>query len=74
MTARRCWPATASPASGAGASATSSGRLLLAATDELSAPDDRTIRFRLARPFPQLPLALGKAGANVCVMMPERLA
>jgi peptide/nickel transport system substrate-binding protein len=50
------------------------GRLLLAATAELSAPDDRTIRFRLARPFPQLPLALGKAGANVCVMMPERLA
>ncbi len=38
------------------------GRLLLAATAELSAPDDRTIRFRLARPFPQLPLALGKSG------------
>ena len=50
------------------------GRLLLAATTELSAPDDRTIRFRLSRPFPQLPQALGKAGANVCVIMPERLA
>ena len=50
------------------------GRLLLAATAELSALDDRTIRFRLSQPFPQLPLALGKAGANVCVMMPERLA
>jgi peptide/nickel transport system substrate-binding protein len=50
------------------------GRLLLAATAELSAPDDSTIRFRLSRPFPQLPLALGKAGANVCVIMPERLA
>lgn len=50
------------------------GRLLLAATAELSAPDDRTIRFRLSRPFPALPQALGKAGANVCVIMPERLA
>ena len=50
------------------------GAFLLAATDELSAPDDRTIRFRLKKPFPLLPLALGKAGTPVCVMMPERLA
>jgi peptide/nickel transport system substrate-binding protein len=50
------------------------GRLLMAVTDELSAVDDRTIRFRLSRPFRQLPQALGKAGANVCCMMPERLA
>nr|WP_245215122.1 ABC transporter substrate-binding protein [Pararoseomonas indoligenes] len=50
------------------------GRLLLAATDELSAADDRTILFRLKRPFPQLPEALGKATNNLCVMMPERLA
>ena len=27
------------------------GAELMAATDELSAPDDRTIRFRLSRPF-----------------------
>ncbi len=44
------------------------------ATDELSAPDDRTIRFRLKRPFPLLPMALGKAAVPVCAMMPERLA
>ena len=37
------------------------GAELMAATDELSAPDDRTIRFRLKRPFPLLPAALGKA-------------
>jgi peptide/nickel transport system substrate-binding protein len=50
------------------------GQTLLAVTDDLSAPDDRTIRFRLRRPFPLLPAALGKPGSNVCVMMPERLA
>ena len=46
----------------------------MAATDELSAPDDKTIRFRLKQPFPLLPAALGKVGVNICPMMPERLA
>ncbi len=50
------------------------GATLMAATDELSAPDDRTIRFRLKHPFPLLPIALGKASVPVCAMMPERLA
>ena len=50
------------------------GETLLETTDELSAPDDRTIRFRLKRPFPLLPIALGKASVPVCAMMPERLA
>lgn len=50
------------------------GETLMALTDELSAPDDRTIRFRLKRPFPWLPTALGKASVPVCAMMPERLA
>jgi len=50
------------------------GTALMAATDELSAPDDRTIRFRLKRPFPMLPMALGKAAVPACFMMPERLA
>ena len=50
------------------------GSVLMGATDELSAPDDRTIRFRLKRPFPLLPIALGKASVPVCAMMPERLA
>ena len=50
------------------------GQQLLAATDELDAPDDRTIRFRLKRPFPLLPEALGRPSSLVPVMMPERLA
>lgn len=50
------------------------GGALMAATDELSAPDDRTIRFRLKRAFPLLPTALGKAAVPACFMMPERLA
>ena len=50
------------------------GATLMDATAELSAADDRTIRFRLRQPFPLLPLALGKAGVPVCAMMPERLA
>ncbi len=50
------------------------GRQLMARTDELSAPDDRTIRFRLREPYPLLPLALGKVQPNVLAIMPERLA
>src|SRR6202011_2052665 len=47
---------------------------LMAATEELSAPDDRTVRFRLKRPFPHLPEALAGPGANVPAIMPERIA
>src|SRR5437763_4031627 len=47
---------------------------LMAATDELSAADDRTVRFRLKRPFPQLPMALAGPGGTVPAIMPERLA
>ena len=50
------------------------GQALMAATDELSAPDDKTIRFRLKQPFPLLPIALGKVSVVICPMMPERLA
>jgi len=50
------------------------GLALFAATEELSAPDDRTIRFRLKRPFPLLPYALGKANANLPAIMPARIA
>src|SRR6201998_3552093 len=47
---------------------------LMAATEELSAPDDRTVRFRLKRLFPHLPEALAGPGGNVPAIMPERLA
>ena len=50
------------------------GATLLAVTDALDAPDDRTVRFRLKRPFPLLPDALGKMSPNICAIMPERLA
>jgi peptide/nickel transport system substrate-binding protein len=47
---------------------------LMSATEELSAPDDRTVRFHLKRPFPHLPEALAGPGGNVPAIMPERLA
>jgi len=50
------------------------GQTLMAATEELSAPSDREIRFRLKHPFPLLPNALGKANTFMPAMMPERLA
>lgn len=50
------------------------GQALLAATAELSAPSDRAIHFRLRRPFPLLPNALGKAPSFMPCIMPERLA
>ena len=46
----------------------------MAATDELSAPDDHAIRFRLKRSFPLLPDALASTSSFMCAIMPERLA
>jgi peptide/nickel transport system substrate-binding protein len=50
------------------------GATLMAAVEELSAPDDKRILFRLRKPFPMLPTALGKFGVHMPAMMPERLA
>ncbi|SDR43572.1 peptide/nickel transport system substrate-binding protein [Rhizobiales bacterium GAS191] len=50
------------------------GRALMEATDELSAVSDRVVQFRLKRPFPLLPAALGKTGTSMPCIMPERLA
>lgn len=49
------------------------GQLLMAVTDEISAPSDKEIVFRLRTPFPLLPNALGKSTSFVPVIMPERL-
>lgn len=49
------------------------GGVLFAATDELSAPSDKVVRFRLNKPFPLLPDALATT-ANMAAIMPERLA
>ena len=50
------------------------GQALLAATDEIGAPDDQTILLRLKAPFPLLPDALAKTPPSMCPIMPERLA
>ena len=49
------------------------GAKLMSVTDALAAPDDRTIEFRLRRPFPLLPTALAKPGTFTAFIMPERL-
>ena len=50
------------------------GQVLMQATAELSAPDDRRIVFRLHRPFPSLLDGLAKIMTIPCFIMPERLA
>ena len=50
------------------------GQALMAATDDLSAPTDKQIVFRLNRPFPLLPQALAKPTNQMAAIMPERLA
>ena len=61
MTGNAFWRATASPSMQRWGKRDAFGQALLAATDELSAPDDKTIQFRLKKPFPLLPDALGKS-------------
>ena len=50
------------------------GQVLMSQVAELAAPDDRTIAFRLNKPFPLLFEALGKPSTPVCFIMPERIA
>jgi peptide/nickel transport system substrate-binding protein len=50
------------------------GMSLMAVTSELSAPDDRTVRFHLTKPFPHLLAALAGASTTMPCIMPERLA
>jgi peptide/nickel transport system substrate-binding protein len=50
------------------------GQALAAATDELSAPSDKQIRFRLKHRFTLLPDALGHPTNTMAAIMPERLA
>lgn len=50
------------------------GQSVIAAAEEISAPDDKTILFRMKVPFPLLPAALGRPSSLIPVIMPERLA
>ena len=47
------------------------GQALMQRVDEISAPSDTVIRFRLNKPFPLLTTALAQV---YCAIMPERLA
>lgn len=49
------------------------GGVLFSITDELSAPTDKMVRFRLSKPFALLPDALASS-QNMAAIMPERLA
>ena len=50
------------------------GQALAAATDELSAPADKVIKFRLKHRFHLLPDALAHPTNTMAVIIPERLA
>ena len=50
------------------------GLRLNALLEEAVADDERTLLLRLKRPWPGLAYALGKPGANICAIMPERVA
>ncbi len=50
------------------------GGALMAVIDELSAPSDRVVEFRLKKPFAHLPAVLGKGAPTIAAIMPERLA
>ncbi len=47
------------------------GQAMMKRVDEISAPSDKVIRFRLSKPFPLLPTALAEV---YCAIMPTRLA
>ncbi|MDB5413052.1 MAG: transporter substrate-binding protein [Rubritepida sp.] len=49
------------------------GQILFDATDELSAPSDRVVQFRLKHPFALLPEALAKLPGYMPCIMPERI-
>ena len=50
------------------------GQALMARTDELIAPDDKTIVFRLKQPLALLPDALGHGASNMCAITPKHIA
>lgn len=52
----------------------SMGLMLKAINDELSAVDDRHIRWKLKKPYPKMLVALGKNSTPMAFIMPERIA
>src|SRR5436305_1730910 len=49
------------------------GLMLKAIEQELTAVDDRTIKWVLKKPYPKMLLALGKNNSPVAFVMPERI-
>src|SRR5437763_10200956 len=50
------------------------GLLIRAIQQELTATDDRTVKWVLKKPFPKMLLALGKISTPIAFIMPERIA
>lgn len=50
------------------------GRSLMESTEELSALDDKTVRFKLKKKFPLILNALGRQTGSMACIMPEKLA
>ncbi|WP_158742205.1 ABC transporter substrate-binding protein [Acidisphaera sp. L21] len=50
------------------------GQRLLMVLDSMESKDDRSFTVKLKQPFPLLVSALAKPAANVCFIMPERVA
>jgi peptide/nickel transport system substrate-binding protein len=50
------------------------GQRIATQFDSMSALDDKGFQIKLTKPFALLTLALGKAAANVCFIMPEHVA
>ncbi len=50
------------------------GQVIKGRLDALEVLDDRSVRFRLNKPFPKMLFALGKSNAPMALIMPERIA
>lgn len=50
------------------------GRSLMQSTEELSALDDKTVQFKLSKPFPLILHSLGRQSGCMACIMPESLA
>src|SRR5499427_5495834 len=50
------------------------GLLIRSIQQDLTAVDDRTVKWVLKKPFPKMLLALGKVSTQIAFIMPERVA
>src|SRR5215467_2213578 len=50
------------------------GLLIKSVQQDLTAVDDRTVKWALKKPFPKMLLALGKVSTQIAFIMPERIA